>query len=66
MIDEDAERCLELEEKIKALASKIKEVAKESRDRQDFIIDSRLWTGVHFGVSGRVSAQWSASARKEV
>ena len=31
MIDEDAERCLELEEKIKALESKIKEVAKDSR-----------------------------------
>ena len=31
MIHEDAERCLELEEKIKALESKIKEVAKDSR-----------------------------------
>ena len=31
MIQEDAQRCLELEEKIKALRTKIKEVAKESK-----------------------------------
>ena len=31
MIHEDAQRCLELEEKIKALESKIKEVAKDSK-----------------------------------
>ena len=31
MIQEDAQRCLELDEKIKALRAKIKEVAKDSK-----------------------------------
>ena len=47
MIQEDAQRCLELDEKIKALKAKIKEVAKDSKNRQALIVYSWVRNDLH-------------------
>jgi transposase len=52
MIQEDAQRCLDLAEMIKTLQTKIKQVAKDSKIAT-IIIHSRFWAGVHLRVSGR-------------
>ena len=48
MIQEDAQRCLELDEKIKALKIKIKQVANDSKiAKHFFMIHSGLWNDLH-------------------
>ena len=53
MIQEDARRCVELDEKIKRLEAKIAEHCQGLQDRQDFTIDSRVWCRVHFRTGRR-------------
>jgi hypothetical protein len=53
MIQEDVKRCLDLDEKIKRLEMKIAEVSKDSKDRQNFAIDSGIWCRVYFRIGRR-------------
>jgi transposase len=65
MIQEDAQRCLELEEKIRTLEIKIKQVAKDPQVARILLsIPALARSALQSWQEGWV--QWSASARKAV